>query len=151
LQLAAIARHVERITYNPGSVIIEENAIGDAAVLIVSGTAARVSGPELTARSEPVVAGSLLGEAAMLIETTYGSTVVARSAVRALHITRDRLEAQILLDRSLGERLVHNLARRLTEFAAELRRVEVSLAGSKTRSRDKTTAPDQKALAAPAH
>jgi CRP-like cAMP-binding protein len=99
LQLAAISRHVERVTYTPGSTIIEENAIGDAAVLIVSGTAARVSGPELAARSEPVVAGSLLGEAAMLVETTYGSTVVARSAVRALRIVRDKLETHMLADR----------------------------------------------------
>ena len=102
LQIAAIARSAERVVYNPGAVIIEENALAEAAVLIVAGNAARVSGPELAARSEPVAAGSLLGEAAMLVETTYGSTVVARTAVRAVHITRDALQAQMLAGSELG-------------------------------------------------
>ncbi len=124
LQIAAIARRAERVAYSPGAVIIEENALAEAAVLIVAGTAARVSGPELAGRSEPVAAGSLLGEAAMLVETTYGSTVVARTAVRAVHITRDAMQEQMLLDPQLADRLAQNLAQRLTAFADELRRVD---------------------------
>jgi len=127
LQLAAIARRAERVAYSPGAVIIEENALAEAAVLIVAGSAARVSGPELLGRSEPVVAGSLLGEAAMLVETTYGSTVVARTAVRAVHITRDAMQEQMLQDPLLADRLVQNLAKRLTAFADELRRVDTLL------------------------
>ena len=123
LQLAGIARRAERVAYSPGAVIIEENALAEAAVLIVAGNAARVSGPELSGRSEPVAPGSLLGEAAMLVETTYGSTVVARTAVRAVHITRDAMQEQMLLDPLLADRLVQNLAKRLTAFADELRRV----------------------------
>ena len=127
LQIAAIARRAERVAYQPGAVIIEENALAEAAVLIIAGTAARVSGPELAARSEPVAAGSLLGEAAMLVETTYGSTVVARTAVRAVHITRDAMQEQMLQDPLLADRLVQNLAKRLTAFADELRRVDTLL------------------------
>ncbi|MBZ0209358.1 MAG: cyclic nucleotide-binding domain-containing protein [Hyphomicrobium sp.] len=130
LQVAAIARRAERVSYTPGAVIIEENGIAEAAILIIAGTAARVSGPELAARSEPVEPGSLLGEAAMLIETTYGSTVVARSPVRAVHITRDALHEQMLEDPDLADRLVQNLAKRLTAFADELRRVDALLAGA---------------------
>jgi CRP-like cAMP-binding protein len=127
LQIAAIARRAERVAYSPGAVIIEENAVADAAVLIITGSAARVSGPELAARSEPIAAGSLLGEAAMLIETTYGSTVVARTAVRAVHITRDAMEEQMLQDPLMADRLVQNLAKRLTAFADELRRIDTLL------------------------
>lgn len=127
LQIAAIARRAERVAYSPGAVIIEENALAEAAVLIVAGTAARVSGPELAGRSEPVAPGSLLGEAAMLVETTYGSTVVARTAVRAVHITRDAMQEQMLQDPLLADRLVQNLAKRLTAFADELRRVDTLL------------------------
>jgi CRP-like cAMP-binding protein len=127
LQLATIARRAERVAYSPGAVIIEENALAEAAVLIVAGSAARVSGPELLGRSESVVAGSLLGEAAMLVETTYGSTVVARTAVRAVHITRDAMQEQMLQDPLLADRLVQNLAKRLTAFADELRRVDTLL------------------------
>jgi hypothetical protein len=88
LQISEIARRAERVIYNPGAMIIEENAEGDAAVLIISGKTVRVSGPELTSRTSPVAEGSLLGEFAMLVETTYSSTVVARGQVRALRTTR---------------------------------------------------------------
>ena len=164
LQLAAIARRAERVAYSPGAVIIEENALADGAVLIVAGSAARVSGPELTGRSEPVVAGSLLGEAAMLVETTYGSTVVARTAVRAVHITRDAMQEHMLQDPLLADRLVQNLAKRLTAFADELRRVETLLgkeaaAAAKAKPADLEAATEaeaakalpQVALAAPTH
>ena len=127
LQIAAIARRAERVAYNPGAVIIEENALADAAILIVSGTAARVSGPELASRSEPVAVGSLLGEAAMLVETSHGSTVVARTAVRSVHITRDAMQELMLADPTLADRMVQNLAKRLTQFADELRRVDTLL------------------------
>jgi CRP-like cAMP-binding protein len=129
LQLACIARRADRVSYSPGATIIEENGIAEAAILIIKGTAARVSGPELADRSEPVVAGSLLGEAGMLVETTFGSTVVARTAVRAVHITRDALHAQMLEDPDLAGRLAENLGRRLAAFAEELRRVDTRLAG----------------------
>jgi CRP-like cAMP-binding protein len=160
LQIAAIARRAERIAYHPGAVIIEENAIAEAAVLIIAGTAARVSGPELAARSEPVVPGSLLGEAAMLIETTYSSTVVARTAVRAVHITRDAMQEQMLQDPALADRLVQNLAKRLTEFADELRRidnllgregVEAARKAAAVEAASAVEAPAASALTAPTH
>jgi CRP-like cAMP-binding protein len=147
MQIVAIARRSERVAYTPGSIIIEENAVAEAAVLIVAGTAVRVSGPELAAPSEPVLAGSLLGEAAMMVETTYGSTVVARTSVRAVHITRDGLHAQMLADPSLADRLVQNLAKRLTAFADELRGVDVLLGREKVNVAPR--GPTQVALAAP--
>jgi CRP/FNR family cyclic AMP-dependent transcriptional regulator len=130
-QIREIAARAQRAIYHPGSVLIEENAEGDAAILIVAGEAARVSGPELSARIEPVPPGSLLGEAAMLIETTHTSTVVARSQVRALQLTRDELHAQMLDDPSLAETLIHNIATRLMRMAEELRQVDAALAGDR--------------------
>jgi CRP-like cAMP-binding protein len=130
LQLAGIARNAERASYTPGAFIIEENADADAAILIVSGTAVRVSGPELASRSEPVVAGSLLGEAAMLVETTYGSTIVARTAVRAVHITRESLHEQMLADPDLAARIGANLGKRLSGVVDTLRRADACLSGA---------------------
>jgi CRP-like cAMP-binding protein len=127
LQIAGMARHAERVSYTPGATIVEQDAIADAAILIVAGTAARVSGPEIAGRSEPVIAGSLLGEAAMLVETTYGSTIVARTAVRAVHITRAALHDQMLGDPDLAGRIAANLGRRLSETADILREVEARL------------------------
>jgi len=130
LQISEIARRAERVVYNPGAMIIEENAEGDAAVLIVSGQTVRVSGPELSSRVEPVAEGSLLGEFAMLVETTYSSTVVARGQVRAIRITRDELHAQIVEDRDLADCLVQEVAGRLSRMSDELREIDASLSRS---------------------
>jgi CRP/FNR family cyclic AMP-dependent transcriptional regulator len=145
LQIAGIARRAERVSYTPGAVIIEENGLADAAILIIAGDAMRVSGPELGGGSEAVPPGSLLGEAAMMVETTYGSTVVARTAVRAVHITRDGLHEQMLEDPSLADRLVQNLAKRLSVFAEELRRVDALLGAGRP---DKPAAAPEAPIAA---
>jgi len=128
LQLAAIARRADRVSYTPGATIIEENEPADAAILIVAGKAVRVSGPELVTHAEAVSPGSLLGEAAMLVETTYGSTVVARTQVRAVHILRETLHELILGDPGLADGLMQNLAGRLVQTAAVLRRADTLLA-----------------------
>ncbi len=129
VQLNEIARRAEHVLYHPGAMIMEENTEGHAAILIVSGEAARVSGPELKSRLEPIPTGSLLGETAMLVEAIYGSTVVARGHVRALHINRDELHAQMLADPSIADRLAQNMAERLLRLADELRQVDALLGG----------------------
>jgi CRP-like cAMP-binding protein len=128
-QLGEIARRAEHVVYNPGAMIIEENSEGDAAILIVSGEAVRVSGPDLKSRLEPIPAGALLGESAMLVEAIHGSTVVARGQVHALRILRDELRAQMASDPAVAEHLVVNIAHRLWRLADELREVDAVLAG----------------------
>ncbi len=126
-QISEIARRAERMTYRPGDAIIAENAPGDAAVVLVSGEALRVAGSGLNGRPEAVPTGALLGEMAMLIETEYSSTVVARTAVRALRLTRAGLHAQMAEDAELAEHFVLAIAGRLRHLALELREVETSL------------------------
>lgn len=140
-QLKEIAKGGERVSYSPGAVIIEQNAAADASVLIVAGEAARVSGPALKERTEPVVRGSLLGETAMLVETDYGSTVVARSHVHVLRINRDKLHAQMAIDPAIAEQIVRNLGARLRHLAGELRDIDTVLAGEETRQPPSGTTP----------
>ncbi|KWT66294.1 cAMP-binding protein [Hyphomicrobium sulfonivorans] len=128
LQVAAIARRADRVTYTPGATMVEEDTVADAAILIVSGKAMRVSGPQLITVGEPIMSGSLIGEAAMLIETNYGCTVVARNKVRSVHIRRDSLHELILQDRAMADRLMQNLSARLAQTAEVLRRVDTHLA-----------------------
>jgi CRP/FNR family cyclic AMP-dependent transcriptional regulator len=137
-QLEAIARRAEHVLYHPGAVIMEENAEGDAAILIVAGDAARVSGSELKTRLEPIPPGSLLGETAMLVETTFGSTVVARNHVRALRIGRAELHTQMHNDPLIADTLFQNLAQRLSRFADELRKVDAILSQSGTQAQSGT-------------
>ena len=49
-------------------------------------------------KGEPVVAGSLVGELAMIIETRAVTTVVARSSVRAFRIPRRQLRVLMETD-----------------------------------------------------
>lgn len=128
LQLAELARRSDRIVYKPGDQIISEGALGDAAVLIVSGDAVRISGPGLMQSREPVADGSLVGELAMLIETEHTSTVVARAVTRAIRITRQSIHQQIEADPRLADHLSHKLARRLETIAHDLREIDGLLA-----------------------
>ena len=130
LQITEIARRAERIVYRPGDKIIEEGTSGEAAILIVSGDALRVSGPGLSGGAERLPTGALLGEMAMLIETEHTSTVVAKTSVRALRITRSDLHAQMAGDADLIEHFVKRISARLSKLADQLRGVEATLARS---------------------
>lgn len=128
LQITEIARRAERIIYRPGDVIIEEDAVGDAAILIVSGDAVRVAGPEYSGAPEPVKAGSLVGEMSMLVESMHTSTVVARGNVRALRITRAEMHEQMEEDPSLAEHFVDRISRRLRSLAEDLKKADAAFA-----------------------
>jgi CRP/FNR family transcriptional regulator, cyclic AMP receptor protein len=128
LQLAELARRSDRIVYQAGDAIITEGVAGDAAVLIVSGDAVRIVGPVPTTTIETIMPGSLLGEMAMLIDTTYTSTVIARSLTRAIRITRDAVHEQIAADSSLAGHLSEKLAHRLKDVSAQLREIDETFA-----------------------
>ena len=124
LQLTEIARRADRIIYRPGEVMIREREQGDAAVLIVSGDAVRVRGPQMSTPAEPVPAGALLGEMAMLIETEHTSTVVARTAVRALRISRQEILQQMADDPALAHHFADRINGRLKSLVEEFRKLD---------------------------
>jgi CRP-like cAMP-binding protein len=130
LQITEIARRAYRVVYKPGDVIIQEDAEGDSAVIIVSGEAARIAGPGLSEPAEPVPVGSLLGEMAMLIETRHSSTIVARTSVRALRISRDELQAQMAEDSALADHFVQRITARLSNVLDTLKSIDAMVAGT---------------------
>ena len=108
-----------------------------AAIIVVAGEAVRTKAPMARAEQEErIEPGSLLGEMAMMIETDYSSTVVARSNVRALRITRATMLEIMLHDAALAEHLVAKVARRLHAIATELRKIDVVLAAGSENDRD---------------
>jgi len=129
LQITEIARRAERIVFRPGQTIVEADAEANAAFVIVNGEAVRTKGPDLGAEPEPIAVGSLIGEMAMLVDTEYTSTVVAKSPVRALKITRASMYEQMADDARLADHLVTKIAARLKNLAGELRAIDQSLAG----------------------
>lgn len=127
-QISEIARRAERVVFNPGDIIIEEGVAGEAAYVIVSGKAARKTGPITNDPAETIGPGTLVGEMAMLVETSYSSTVVCQESVRALKITRTGLLAQMSSDLALADHMVDKLASRLRSLANDLRKVDDALA-----------------------
>lgn len=131
LQLTEIVRQADRVVFSPGETIIESDTEGDAAVVVVAGEAVRLDDDETTECIEvPIDPGSLLGEMAMLIDHVHTATVVARGQVRALRITRDTLERQMLDDPTLAEHFVARITDRLHAVADELRRIDAHLAAT---------------------
>ena len=128
LQITEIWRRSERVVWRAGEAIITAGDSGDAAFVIISGAAERVSGPELAGGTQPVRPGSLVGEMAMLVETEHSSTVRAAGAVRTLKITRAALLAQMGEDPDLAEHFVAAITGRLRVLADALRRAERALA-----------------------
>lgn len=128
-QLQEIARRAERIVFKPGDTIITADAPAHGAILLVSGEARRVGGPGVAA-VETLPTGTLVGEMGMLVETTYSSTVVAATNVRALRFTRAEMIEQMTVDRELAEHFVGRITARLNDVASELRAIEEDLGQS---------------------
>jgi CRP/FNR family cyclic AMP-dependent transcriptional regulator len=126
-QLAEIARHAEKIAFRAGSTITQAGVTGDGAYLIVSGVAVRQSSAS-TEAAEPIEPGSLIGELAMLVDHVYGATVLAQGRVTCLKILRSALHQQMEGDPDLAEHFSNILTARLVHVAAEMRRIDATLA-----------------------
>jgi CRP-like cAMP-binding protein len=129
LQLTEIANRADHIVFQPGAYIVRSGEAADAAILVVSGDAMRVEGLERGEPATSVLPGSLLAEMAMLIETEHSATVLARTAVSALRISRSAMLRQMAEDRDLAHHFINYISGRLSRLAAELRQIDSLLAG----------------------
>ena len=129
-QLALIARRAERVMFRIGQTMIKAGEPGDGAFVLIVGTGERRDSgvPE----AGVVETGSLVGEMSMLIDTDYSTTVVAKTAIRALKITRAALHGQMQADPELAAHFVAKIAARLHDFTDELRRIEGGLGADQT-------------------
>jgi CRP-like cAMP-binding protein len=132
LQITEIVRRADRIVYKPGDVIIREDSVGDAAIVIIAGDALRVAGPAMGGDEEIIPSGALVGEMAMLIETEHSSTIVARTTVRALKISREEIHAQMAEDGDLADHFVRSITGRLSAILNELKGIDHTLAHSRS-------------------
>ncbi len=129
LQLTEIARHAERLKFRDGDVITQAGSPADGAYLIVSGEAERQPQSGSFDLAEPVEAGSLIGELGMLMEHTYGVTVVARGRVHCLKLAREAMLEQMREDEAMARHFRLLIEGRLAQAAAELRRIVDVLTG----------------------
>jgi signal-transduction protein with cAMP-binding, CBS, and nucleotidyltransferase domain len=123
-KLTQISRIAERVVFRPGDVITQSGNAADAAFLIVSGAAEWQFDAELNSEAEPIEIGSLIGEMAMLIEHISGSTIIAKTQVRCLALSRSAMHTLMLEDPGLAQHLVAKISRRLSNVADNLRAID---------------------------
>src|SRR5262249_62129878 len=92
-----------------------------------TGAAGRPADDGKLEQPEPVAPGSIIGQLAMLIEHSYGSTVVARDRVLCLKITRAGVHTQMANDPSLAQHFAQHVTQRLLAVAQELKDIDALL------------------------
>lgn len=127
-QVKALMLLAEKVSFETGQPIIRDGEDGDSAFLILGGEAERLDGPGIGG-SEMLPVGCLVGEMAMLVETTHSSTVLAHGTVQALQFRRSTIAELMRHDPSLAEHFIAQLTRRLATMAERLREVDTILAG----------------------
>ena len=132
IQITEIVRHAERVIIKAGQAIVKEGEPGAAAILIVSGEAERQPDPQSDCSPEPIIPGTLIGELAMLIEKVHTTTIVAKSDVRALRITRESLHQQMREDPVLADHMSTRISERLESLVQDLLRIADELSESDT-------------------
>lgn len=127
-QISIIAREAERMMLKPGQTIIQEGEAGEAAYVVAGGECDIVTDDDDASDLPFITPGSLVGEMAMLIEHDYRLTVVARTTVKVIKLSRSTLHRLMLNDPSLAEHFVGKISSRLLKIGTELRRIDQALA-----------------------
>jgi CRP-like cAMP-binding protein len=127
-QLTAIANKGKKSFFSEGAAIFRAGDKGDSAYLVLTGLATTDPEPESGLTPEILEPGTLVGELAMLVETTHRLTVNAKVRVRALAIPRADLYELMEADPSIAHHFSEKLAGRLNVLAQDLRQLESQFA-----------------------
>ncbi|MGB3391226.1 MAG: cyclic nucleotide-binding domain-containing protein [Pseudaminobacter sp.] len=118
-KLKLLAFTSDRVSYSAGQILFNQGDEGDAAYVILSGTADilvdSAAGPIKVAEAEP---NSIVGEIAILCDVSRTATVKATDQLEALRIRKDHFlrllkefpEMTIEILRVLADRLSHTTA-----------------------------------------
>jgi CRP-like cAMP-binding protein len=110
----------ERITYKEGQSLFEQGDVGDAAFIIVDGTA-----EVIVTRDAPMVVAQvgkndIVGEIAILVDIPRTATVAATSELTALKVTKDLFFRMVTDFPEMGVEIMRVLAQRLEQTTAQL-------------------------------
>ncbi len=126
-QLTRLAFEGEKVLIHSERPIISKDQAGDAAYLIVDGKALRVSGPGIEGQPEILEPGTFIGEMAMLIEASYGSSIIAYGEVKALRFTNKLMHELMQDDVSLAEHFSEHIRGKFMSFTSQLKSLENQL------------------------
>lgn len=127
LKLLAFAS--ERVSYRPGEVLCLQGDAGDAAFVILSGTAeVIVDGPQGRNKVAELARNAVVGEIAILCDVARTATVKAATEVEALRIGKDAFLKLMTDFPEVTIEIVRVLAQRLMQTTAELAQARAQLA-----------------------
>ncbi len=110
----------ERLAYKPGQSLFERGDPGDAAYIIVEGTAdviVTIDKPTVVAK---LAKNDIVGEIAILCDVPRTATVTASSELTALKITKDLFFRMVTDFPEMGVEVMRVLAHRLENTTADL-------------------------------
>jgi CRP/FNR family cyclic AMP-dependent transcriptional regulator len=127
-QLTAIANKGRKTFFAEGAEILKAGEKGETTYLILTGLATTEPAENSKLEPELLEPGSLIGELAMLVESTPTITVKAKVRVRAIAIARAELYEVMEADPSIAHHFSQKLLERLTALANDLRRMDTQFA-----------------------
>ncbi len=120
-KLKLLAFTSDRVSYNPGQTLFHQGDEGDAAYVILSGTADILiesdAGQIKVAELEP---NSIVGEIAILCDISRTATVKVNQRLEALRIRKDHFLRMLRENPEMTIEIVRVLADRLSATTAEL-------------------------------
>lgn len=120
-KLKLLAFTSDRVSYNAGQTLFKQGDEGDAAYVILSGTADVLvetdGGPIKVAEVEP---NGIVGEIAILCDVSRTATVKANGRVEALRIRKEHFLRMLRENPEMTIEIVKVLADRLSTTTAEL-------------------------------
>jgi CRP-like cAMP-binding protein len=125
LKLMAFAS--ERLMFKPDQVLVRQGELGDAAFIIVEGTAEVLidtpDGPVAVARLKR---NDIIGEIAILCDVPRTATVQAVDQLTALKITKELFFRMVSDFPDMGIEIMRSLAHRLEQTTAQLMEARAS-------------------------
>ncbi|KAB2850970.1 MAG: cyclic nucleotide-binding domain-containing protein [Hyphomicrobiaceae bacterium] len=140
--LESIAKISERLTAARGQVLARSGDAAAGAILIVNGTA-RSERPGDNPAIRQLEPGTLIGELAMLVETTFAVTVVAETDMRLMRIPRCELYRLMGEEGRIAAHFAAKIGERLQSLVAEVRQIEAEMSRREDAPREelRSTAP----------
>ena len=128
LKLMAFAS--ERISFKPGQNMFCQGDAGDAAFIVIEGSAdVLVDTPSGALKVAELSRNDIIGEIAILCDVPRTATVQASENVTALKITKDLFFRMVTDFPDMGIEIMRSLAHRLENTTAQLREARAAAAG----------------------
>jgi len=125
LKLMAFAS--ERVTYKPGQLLFKQGERGEAAFIVLQGTAdVLIDTDEGLLRVASLSENEIVGEIAILCDIPRTATVRAATELTTLRITGDLFFRMIMDFPEMGVEVMRVLAHRLEQTTAQLRQVQAA-------------------------